>query len=101
MRGSTDFHWETLTLHPKLILDKYFSYTLRRGRCGDFVIKGVPAACMIYNQRTRLVPKVREFRLNKGLLLLFDAGTQMRQTLRRHPHIDMRQAQNRDDFFLF
>jgi len=55
--------------------------------CEIFSIDRVPAACMLfYNVDVSGSCIVHEFRMNKGLLLMFDAGHDMRRTFyERHP----------------
>ena len=98
-------NWEELDTHMKYrIIDKYFGEDIRNDEnCELFCIEGIPAACMIYNQtNSRGAPVADRFHLNKAFLLLFDAGHHMRSKLyKRHPHIDLQYAENRNEFMLF
>ena len=72
-------------------------------QCEVFCIDGVPAASLLYNTtNAHGDPVVESFHLNKGLILMFDAGDYMRATLfERHPLTDARYARNRNDFLFF
>ena len=44
---------------------------------------------------------VKEFHINRSMLLMFDAGALMRKLLRkRHKDINLSRSMNRDDFLL-
>jgi hypothetical protein len=99
------FTWESVD--PRIqtrILDKYFGEPIdSTQKCDIFCIEGIPAASLIYTNTTKNGdPIVDSFCLNKGLLLMFDAGKQMRTHLSgRYKNIDMQHAKNRNDFLLF
>ena len=86
------------------IMNKYFGKGIRQDQsCELFLIGGVPAASMIYNQTNRFdQPVVDAFYLNKGLLLMFDAGSHMRHKLYKRYHlISLQRAVNKHDFLQF
>ena len=105
MRCDRKCTWEEADANMKYrIMDKYFDQDIKKDEhCELFCIEGIPAACMIYNQtNSHDAPIVDKFYLNKAMLLLFDAGPNMRFKLnKRYRHIDVRYAKNRNDFLLF
>lgn len=66
-----------------------------------FCIEGIPAAAILFNDTNSYGdPNVSAIILNKGLILMFDAGEAMRKQLfTRHRYITLRHAHNRDFFF--
>lgn len=92
----------------KKVLHNYFSCTTTTWQdkyqtCEVFVIEGIPAASMLYSTKNAYdSPIVDEFHLNKGLLLMYDAGARMRKTLyQRYKNVNIRYAKNRNDFLNF
>ena len=83
---------------------KYFDKHINDDQCCEvFCIEGVPACSMIYH-KTNIYkqPNVDAFYINKGMILLFDAGQKMRKKLYcKYPRISMNNATNRNDFLLF
>lgn len=85
-------------------MDEYFNTEITNDqRCEIFCIEGVPAASMLYKTtNANGGPVVDAFHLNKGLVLLFDAGPHMRHQLyKRHSLADIQHATNRNDFLFF
>jgi len=96
------FRWEPVSdinLVPR-IGDRYFGADMRKVPCDLFLIQGVPAACIVYEKTTKNgAPIVTECHVNKGLVMLFDAGMVMRRQLyKRYKHIEFKNATNRDAF---
>ena len=105
MNCNCQCNWEKLDTGMKFnIINKYFDKRLSKDdKCEIFCIEGIPAACMVYNT-TNIYdqPIANSFHLNKAFLLLFDAGPHMRSKLyKRYKHIDIRNAENRNEFMLF
>jgi hypothetical protein len=83
------------------VMDRYFGTEVCAAQtCEVFLIEGVPAAAMLYTSNTTHgMPVVDSFHFNKGLLLLFDAGSCMRSMLyRRYPRLNTTVASHRVDF---
>ena len=101
-------HWERVDAAVESsVLARYFGAshapTAPNGHVEIFCIDGVPAAAVACAGESECgAPVVEACHLNKGLLLLFDAGDAMRRSLfARHPHISLRNATRRDEFLLF
>ena len=97
-------HWENLKSQKSRIIEKYFDKKIsENAKCEIFCIEGVPAACMIYNKTNDFDdPVVESFFLNKGMLLMFDGGSKMRSELyKRYKNVNLRYAENRNDFLFF
>lgn len=98
------YGWEMVNDTKIHVMSVYFDTNIAAEQtCEVFCIEGVPAASVIHNG-TNLKGDiiVDSFHLNKGLLLLFDAGPHMRSTFyERYSRIDARQAYNRNDFLIF
>lgn len=83
---------------------KYFGQKIKSNQlCEVFSIKGFPIASILYSKKNfKSQPIVDELYLNKGLVLLFDAGDEMRYKLfQRYRYIDITTAKNYNDFHLF
>tara|TARA_Y100000748_G_scaffold280693_1_gene259818 strand:- start:807 stop:1259 length:453 start_codon:yes stop_codon:yes gene_type:complete len=99
-----EYHWERVEEMKIRVMKKYFDEDIGENQyCEVFCIAGIPACSMIYSKTNKYNhPNVEAFYMNKGMVLLFDAGPHMRTTLfRRYPQIDVRKAHNRKDFLLF
>lgn len=102
MKSEIHYEWSTVesnTLVPR-IMKRYFSAEVGTEKmCDLFLIEGVPCASFIYNKvngRTVL----EEFHINRGLMLLFDAGSCMRNQLyKHHPSIDLKAINNKNDLY--
>ena len=101
---ATYCNWETVDpVVQARVIDRYFGEPIfSHQKCDVFCIEGIPAASFTYTNTTETGdPIVEAFYLNKGLLLMFDAGCQMRKHLvSRYKNIDMRFADNRNEFLL-
>ena len=83
---------------------KYFGEKIKSNQlCEVFSIEGCPIASILYSKKNaKNQPIVEELYLNKGLLLLFNAGDDMRyKLLERYRYIDITTAKNYEDFHLF
>ena len=84
------------------VMHRYFTVNITSNHsCDLFLIEGVPAAAMLYNQdEDRCVLRAQAFYLNYALLLLFDAGEQMRlQLYRRYNRtLNVQHAANLKEF---
>ena len=83
------------------IMDRYFGVRANTSQaCELYLIEGVPSASLLYTKKDAdNSPIVDEFHLNMGMLLLFDAGEDMRSKLfARHKHPDIHRALNREQF---
>lgn len=87
--------WECVSDAKNPILKKYFDAEMDTLYSLDvFCVEGVPAAAMIYCEVWQKA-FVHEFHLNKGLLMLYDAGPQMRtQLFDRHRNLVTERARN-------
>ena len=97
-------HWEPVHDTRHSVMKNYFNVEIEPdSKCELFCIEGVPAASAVYDEMVPSGdPHVSAFYLNKGLVLMFDAGPQMRkQFFKRHPSVYMRDALNRNDFLMF
>lgn len=96
-----DCQWREVRSAKHRIVDRYFHAAVREDElCDVFCIHGVPAACMLYLKPNGRVT-VRAFFLNRGMLLLFDAGPHMRSALsERHKKINMTHAENGGAFLV-
>lgn len=85
-------------------MDRYFNAEVHEGQsCELFLVEGLPVASFVYNHTNfHNAPVVDVFHLNRAMLILFDASVRMRCLLyKRHRHIDVRTATNRNDFLSF
>lgn len=94
--------WDQLTssMVPR-IMDRYFAVNPPdEYSCDIFVIEGVPAAAILYNTTNAVgQPNVESIHINPGLLMLFDASQQMRDSLNiRYDNIDLSCARGVDAF---
>lgn len=94
--------WEQVTssMVPR-IMDRYFAVNPPdEYACEIFVIEGVPAAAIMYNTTNAVGhPNVESIHMNPGLLMLFDASQQMRDSLNnRYDNIDLSCAGGVDAF---
>ena len=84
-----------------LFMSRYFNVDAHSSQCELFVISGVPAAAMLYDKTDRRGrPVVKEFHMNKGLLVMFQAGPSMRLELfKRFGGVHTTRARNSLEFF--
>lgn len=84
------------------VMHRYFGAKVRNGQsCEIFMIEGVPAAAMLYTHKKHGVPVVDSFAINKGLMLMFDAGPSMRCKLyRKYRRLGIQHAKHRQDFLM-
>ena len=83
------------------IMDRYFAVNPPdKYSCDIFVIEGVPAAAILYNTTNAAgQPNVESIHLNPGLLMLFDASQQMRDSLNiLYDNIDLSRARGVEAF---
>ena len=100
--NSIRYEWEPVDdeMVPRA-MDRYFGVKAASNQsCELFLIEDVPAAAMMYTvNNTQEMPDVDSFHLNKGLLILFDAGSHMCTMLyKRYNHITMQNALNANEF---
>lgn len=98
----TSWSWDQVTssMVPR-IMDRYFAVNPPdEYSCDIFVIEGVPAAAILYNTTNAIgQPNVESIHMNLGLLMLFDASQQMRDSLNiRYDNIDLSCARGVDAF---
>lgn len=98
------YMWHTVTeeaLVPKL-MKTYFDANVEPQTCDLFLIDGVPAASLVYVfVDPRGSPLVDEVYLNKGLIMMFDAGPTMRARLwERYGSIHVWNAARHADFLI-
>jgi len=102
--GSSKYHcsWESVDKGVSArVVNRFFNVKIGKHQsCEVFLVEGVPAACMLYASCNNFEsPIVDAFHLNKGLLLLFDAGACMRKKLyTRYRRIDLCRATNKLEF---
>lgn len=104
-----NFHgkWEKIDPDPLMtarVVDRYFGTAVAQGQFAEaFLIEGVPAALMLYTaNNTHDMPIVDSFHMNKGLLCLFNASSEMRVQLHsRYGRLTVSRAANADDFLCF
>ena len=104
MRQGYQCHWEDIECMKHHIMSKYFDKCVdQKQSCEIFCIESIPAVSMVYNSTNiHNHPNVHAFYMNKGMLLLFDAGPIMRSKLfDRYQFINLRSAVNRNDFLMF
>ena len=98
------YRWESVNdLIADAVICRFFKAGVgAKQNCEIFTIEGVPAAAMLYTNVSQGSPVVDEFVINKGMLLVFDAGPIMRRQLyNRHRRLTTRHAKRRNDFLLF
>lgn len=102
---SDNCHWLNVTQSKHLVMDRYFGQVVKRDQqCDVFCIQGIPAASMLYTTCQDVI-KVDAFHLNEGMIVLCDAGPDMRSTFfarcaEENKRIDIRDARNRDEFLI-
>ena len=95
--------WEVLHECKHTIMDKYFSQTINpTDKCEVFCIEDIPVASFVYNNtNAKDDPIVDAFYINVAFMMIFDTSKEMRKLLYdRHEFIDIRNAKNRNYFFL-
>lgn len=103
-RGSHRIEWEPVDASQTAHVLKTYFHTavdnVAAKSCEIFLIEGVPAAAMIYTNRTQHdVPMVDAFVFNKGLVLMFDLGPHIRKSLyEKYRGLTVEHAVNRLDF---
>ncbi len=96
-----DVNWERI-YNYKYITKKYFNENIQEEKsyCEIFKINGYPAALLeINNYNNKL--SIKNFILNKNLLLMFDAGDILRISFyKRFKNIDIKHAKNKQEFLI-
>ena len=85
------------------VMERYFAVKANASQsCEVFLVDGVPTASMLFTEQDeKRRTTVQEFHINKGMVLLFDVGSEMRRSLyARHKTLCVRDALNRDEFLL-
>jgi len=96
--------WHTVhdtALVPR-ILETYFGTTDDEKPCDLFLIDGVPAASILYESvGLDGGPVVDQIHMNKGLIMMFDAGSIMRAHLfQRYVSVNLMATPNHEEFLM-